>query len=76
LTTLRSILMLYLTIRLLTTRGGKNMTLQPALIVYLNGQIAAGLAPERIRSMRAMLAEWGPNGSGRGRLVSVRTTAR
>lgn len=36
------------------------MTLQPALIAYLNGQIAAGLAPEQIRStLRYALAEWG-----------------
>ncbi len=36
------------------------MTLQPALLTYLNGQIAAGLSPEQIRStLRYALAEWG-----------------
>ncbi len=36
------------------------MTLQPALIAYLDGQIAAGLAPEQIRSMlRDALGRWG-----------------
>lgn len=36
------------------------MALQPALIAYLNGQIAAGLAPDQIRTMvRYALAEWG-----------------
>jgi hypothetical protein len=36
------------------------MTLQPALLAYLERQIAAGLAPEQVRSMvRDVLDNWG-----------------